>query len=146
MSPRSSRVLVRTALGYLVVGGALGLAMLAGRTAALPTLPAVALELHAEILLVGWIVQLATGVALWIFPRAPGEHARRPDRPGWVVLSLLNGGIACVALEALVGAEGALRLVGRGAELAAIAVFLAQARQRLQGGLAAHRAAARGAG
>lgn len=146
MSPRSSRVLVRTALVHLVLGGALGLAMLAGRTGALPTLPAAALELHAEILLVGWIVQLATGVALWILPRAPGERARRPDGPGWAVLALLNGGIACVALEALVGAGGVLRLVGRGAELATVAVFAAQASGRLEGGLAAHRAAARRAG
>ncbi|HXI35189.1 MAG TPA: hypothetical protein VNH63_13990, partial [Gemmatimonadales bacterium] len=60
---------VRSALVCLVLGFTLGGVMLAakgtGDTALIPRL----LPIHIELLLVGWMLQLAMGVAQWILPR-----------------------------------------------------------------------------
>ena len=51
-------------------------------------------QLH--LLMVGWITQLAIGVAYWIFPRfRKGENPepRGSDRLAWAVFILLNAGL-----------------------------------------------------
>ena len=51
-------------------------------------------QLH--LLLVGWITQLAIGVAYWIFPRFLKEQDPRPRGPdtlAWAVLVCLNAGL-----------------------------------------------------
>lgn len=51
-------------------------------------------QLH--LLMVGWITQLAVGVAYWIFPRFLKEdnaHPRGSDTMAWLVLASLNGGL-----------------------------------------------------
>lgn len=51
-------------------------------------------QLH--LLVVGWITQLAIGVAYWIFPRLRREEASQPrgsDALGWAVLLCLNAGL-----------------------------------------------------
>ena len=76
MMPTLSRVAVRLALVSLVLGAAIGAALLAA-----PTLggqpPWRLLPLHVELLLFGWLVQLTMGVAYWILPRTPGSSTQR---------------------------------------------------------------------
>jgi hypothetical protein len=51
-------------------------------------------QLH--LLVVGWITQLAIGVAYWMFPRYRKEETdqeRGPDWLAWTVLILLNAGL-----------------------------------------------------
>lgn len=75
---------------------------------------------HREVLLVGWLVQLAGGVAWWILPRRGGS--RGPAALPAAACALLNAGVVCVALAGAVGPP-ALAAAGRGAELAAVALL-----------------------
>jgi NnrS protein len=59
-----------------------------------PGLPDAALHLGAiHLLTVGWLLQLITGVAFWMFPRHPTAPPRGDDRPGWAGFGLLNLGL-----------------------------------------------------
>ena len=67
--PRLTRLYVRAALVYLILGFSLGALLLANK--GLPLHPALWawLPAHIEFLLMGWIVQFALGIAFWIVPR-----------------------------------------------------------------------------
>jgi cbb3-type cytochrome oxidase subunit 1 len=78
--------------------------------------------LHAEMLLIGWMVQLAFGVAYWILPRFRAGPARGREWPAWVSLLLLNSGVLGAGLGQVLGPP-ALSLAGRGAEMLAAVTF-----------------------
>lgn len=70
-------------------------ALLARPAGVLPGLPNTALHLGAiHLLTVGWLLQLISGVAFWMFPRHPTRPPRGDERVGWAGLVLLNGGLA----------------------------------------------------
>lgn len=70
-------------------------ALLARPAGVLPDLPNTALHLGAiHLLTVGWLLQLISGVAFWMFPRHPTRPPRGDERLGWAGLTLLNGGLA----------------------------------------------------
>jgi len=89
--PLEARVLVKTALLYLVAG--LGLGVVRGGQAAgvLPGGPGMLWLPQLHVLTVGWITQLIFGVAYWLFPA--------PDRPAaatwsvWGAYGALNAGL-----------------------------------------------------
>jgi hypothetical protein len=121
---------VRASLVCLVLGALLGAALLA-----LPPLdpPAAAglarlVPVHVELLLVGWLVQLALGVAYWILPRAGG---RRPAAglagSGEAGLAL---GVGCAAAGMVAGAGWAV-LAGRALEVGGASLFGAHVTVRL---------------
>jgi hypothetical protein len=91
--PLLSRWFVRCGFGALVL--ALLMEILLARPAGLwPGLPDAALHLGAiHLLTVGWLLQLITGVAFWMFPRHPTEPPRGDARLGWWGLGLLNSGL-----------------------------------------------------
>ncbi|MEO8139633.1 MAG: hypothetical protein ABI742_08310 [Gemmatimonadota bacterium] len=61
----------------------------------LPALSNPALHLGAiHLLTVGWLLQLISGVAYWMFPRHPSAPPRGDERLGWAALVLLNTGLA----------------------------------------------------
>jgi hypothetical protein len=60
-----------------------------------PPLPLSARPLHVEGMLLGWLCQLAVGVALWILPFSGGVSR---DWRFWAAWALLNVGIASVVL------------------------------------------------
>ncbi|MEZ4462502.1 MAG: hypothetical protein R3E66_22810 [bacterium] len=68
--PTLSRIAVRSALTHFLVGTTLG-ALLLVHKAGLFVLPnfATLLVMHFHVMVAGWLVQLAVGVALWILPR-----------------------------------------------------------------------------
>ena len=118
--PRVSAWFVRASLGHLVFGFSVGALLLADR--GVPFAPGLwALRgAHVEVLLVGWIVQLVMGVAIWIFPRVALRRApQRSAIAAWLALGLLNGGVVLAALG------GPLAVAGRLAEIAAAASFVA---------------------
>jgi len=84
-----SRAFIRAALAWLVAGLAL--------RALSPWLAdpvAQAFETVARhALVLGWITQLAIGVAWWMFPRPRGAAATVDARQGWTCLGLLNAGL-----------------------------------------------------
>jgi hypothetical protein len=81
--------------GFTALALALLLESVLARPAGLwPTLPDAALQLGAiHLLTVGWLLQLITGVAFWMFPRHPTSPPRGDTRPGWGALGLLNLGL-----------------------------------------------------
>jgi hypothetical protein len=91
--PPLSRWLVKA--GFLALVAALAFEALLARPAALwPGLPDAAIQLGAiHLLTVGWLLQLITGVAFWMFPRHPTAPPRGDARPGWGALVLLNAGL-----------------------------------------------------
>jgi cbb3-type cytochrome oxidase subunit 1 len=128
--PRLSVWLVRSALLALMAGTALGAVLLAapgfGWTEVLRWRP-----LHAELLLVGWLVQLALGVSWWILPRFRSGAERGPEGLGWLAFGLVNAGAILAGVGRSVGLDG-LALAGRGAEALAAAAYAARAWPRVK--------------
>ncbi len=56
---------------------------------------------HVHILMVGWTVQFACGVAFWILPRLDAVGSRGDERPVWLCFGLLNAGVLLAVLQGL---------------------------------------------
>lgn len=127
--PRASVWLIRAALLALAAGATLGALMLAA-----PGIPGVARwrPLHAELLLVGWTVQLAFGVAYWILPRFRHGPERGRDELVWTTFALVNLGVLLVGLGRLVPGWEPWALAGRSAEGLAALAFAAHAWHRVR--------------
>ena len=127
--PRLSVWMVRASLVYLGVGFTLGALMLANKGVPLhPALWAL-LPLHIEMLLVGWVVQLAMGVAFWILPRFRGGRPRAGLV--WLAFVLLNVGLLAAGSAAWLGGRSAAA-AGRALELGAVAAFAVHAWPRVK--------------
>ncbi len=129
--PRLAAWFIRASLIYLLAGFTLGALMLAqiGVPFGPPIL--VVLPIHMEFLLVGWLVQLAMGVAYWIFPRF---ELRRPSSRGnqaliWASFWILNAGLCLFAFELWFPV---LLLVGRTAEVFAVVLYALGTWQRIK--------------
>jgi hypothetical protein len=132
--PRLACWFVRAALVDLLAAFTVGALLLAdkgvgGRGAVWALFPA-----HVELALVGWVIQLAMGVAFWVLPRLAGGTSRGPEGPVWAAFWLLNGGVLLAITGSLTGGgpAGLARLAGRGAELAAVAAFAVHAWPRVR--------------
>jgi hypothetical protein len=119
--PRLSCWFIRAALIYLAVGVTFGALLLFHK--GIPFEPFVwrLLPVHVEFLLFGWTVQLAMGVAFWIFPRF--WRSRGSETPAWLALGLINLGVCLAGLGPLLGAPALVILLGRLAEAGAAAAF-----------------------
>jgi len=91
--------MIRTALLWLAIGYSLGGLVLLNK--GLPLLPWLwTLRVaHIHILLVGWTVQLACGVAFWILPRLDARGTRGDERLVWGCYAALNSGVVLGALH-----------------------------------------------
>lgn len=59
-----------------------------------PSLSGAAIHLGAiHLLTVGWLLQIITGVAFWMFPRHPTTPPRGDPRYGWTAFGLINLGL-----------------------------------------------------
>jgi hypothetical protein len=120
--------LLRSALAALGIGSLIGAAMLAA-----PGGPMVRWRpLHAELMLVGWMVQFALGTAFWILPRFRRGAERGREWPAWVAFVLLNLGALLAGTGGSLFGPGEWTLAGRAAELAAVMAFAAQAWPRVK--------------
>src|SRR5690349_9899876 len=112
--PTLSAWTIRAALLWLAAASLLGALTLARASLGLPVL-ATWIPRHAEMMLFGWMVQLAFGVAHWILPR-PGTILRADTgRVAVVAVVALNTGLVLV----LCGAT----LIGRVVEGLAVLSF-----------------------
>ncbi len=134
--PRLSVWFVRTALVHLAVGFTLGGLLLINKGQ--PLHPALwqLLPAHIELLLLGWTLNLALGVAYWMLPRFKTGPPRGPDGPVWLAYSLLNGGLLAVCLAPALGTAGssqaALIALGKAGEALAAALFAWHALPRIK--------------
>jgi cbb3-type cytochrome oxidase subunit 1 len=120
--PTLSQWFLRVALINLLLGFTIGALMLANKGVLLhPSLWRL-LPLHIELLLMGWTLQLAFGVAFWIVPRFWGEARRGDERGAYVAFCLLNVGVWCVIGGSWFGLSE-LMLVGRLLEAGAVCAF-----------------------
>ena len=116
--------MVRTGLVHLLLGFLLGAVMLAQKGLLLGGAGFTLMRpLHAELLTLGWTVNLGMGVAYWILPRAGTGSARTGATQVLLASGLLNAGVLAVGLAPGLGAGSWLLLSGRLAEVAAAGVF-----------------------
>lgn len=130
--PRLSVWCIRAALLYLTVGFMVGAVMLSAPSLHLPPGVMRFRPLHVELLLGGWMVQLAFGVAYWILPRRRGA-GRGNEWLAWGSLLLLNLGVLTVGLGMSFGVPTEVLVAGRGTELLAALAFAAHAWPRARG-------------
>ncbi|HEU5101234.1 MAG TPA: hypothetical protein VFU22_19555 [Roseiflexaceae bacterium] len=136
--PYLSRLMIRTALVWLAIGYTLGGLLLLNK--GMPTMAWLwtLRYTHVHILLIGWTVQFACGVAFWILPRLDAAGTRGDERLVWLSYAALNVGVVLAALRdplaAAIGSSLLLDLmpVGAGAlYLLGIVAFAAHARPRI---------------
>jgi cbb3-type cytochrome oxidase subunit 1 len=107
MSPLVRRFL-RTAIAFLAVGLALGGWMLIAREFGMRS-PARAASAHTHLLLVGFVMMMICGVALWMFPRPAKEDATyKPVRAEWAYWCLAVGTLVRAVLELLASVDAGL--------------------------------------
>jgi hypothetical protein len=117
---------VRTALLHLAAGFTVGGLLLLNKGVPVHPLVWQLLPAHIELLLLGWTLNLALGVAYWILPRHKTGPPRGAEAPIWLAYGLLNGSILGVCLVPWLGAptaihSGLLGLAKLGEALAAAA-------------------------
>jgi cbb3-type cytochrome oxidase subunit 1 len=124
--PPLVRRFLKTAIAFLALGLALGGWMLVAREAGLRS-PTRATSAHTHVLLVGFVMMMICGVALWMFPRPVKDDARyKPMRVEWTYWCLTVGTFARAVLELLSGAEASplVRTLIVGAGLSQVAGLL----------------------
>lgn len=129
--PRLSCWFVRLALIHLLVGFSAGTLLLSNK--GIPLHPQIwrLLPAHIELLLLGWIVQLAMGVAYWILPRF--QTVRPATHLAWAAFFALNLGVWLVAYAPFSGSLSAnIHLLGRVTEVVAICAFVLHAWPRVK--------------
>ncbi len=129
--PRIATWFIRASMVYLLAGFTLGALMLAQEGISYDPAIGSVLPMHMEFLLVGWLVQLAMGVAFWIFPRFGWSlpHSRGSEALIWASFCLLNAGICLAASSIWIPAS---LLAGRLAEGMAVIVYAAASWQRIK--------------
>lgn len=111
---------VRAALLHFASGATLGAWQLATSSRVLGVTSLPLRGAHVEMVLIGWVCQLAFGVGLWILPFSRGVSS---DYRFWVAWAALNLGVAVVSGAKVVGIP-LIVLAGRFLEIAS-AVFIA---------------------
>jgi len=94
--PPIARTFVKAAFLYFLAAFVLGALMMLDRWLNLSRWLKVVYLSQLHLLVVGWITQLAIGVAYWIFPRFLKVQDSRPrgsDALAWAVLMCLNAGL-----------------------------------------------------
>ncbi|MCS7222409.1 MAG: hypothetical protein RML36_04080 [Anaerolineae bacterium] len=126
--PRLSCWLIRSSLLYLSIGFTLGGLMLSHKGVPLHPVVWRLLPAHIEFLLLGWILQLAMGVAFWILPRWGTERGN--ETLAWLAYGLLNLGVWMAGIGSLIGVP--MVLAGRIAEVASAIAFAVHAWPRVK--------------
>jgi hypothetical protein len=94
--PPIARTFVKAAFAYFVAAFLLGALMMLDRWLSFSRWLKVIYLSQLHLLMVGWITQLAIGVAYWMFPRFLKEQNPQPrgsDALAWAVLACLNFGL-----------------------------------------------------
>jgi hypothetical protein len=120
--PRLSVYFIRASLIYLLFGFTFGGLLLANKGFLISPAVWMLLPMHIEFDLMGWLVQLAMGVAFWILPRFSRGALRGNERLSWFAFVFINVGILSVASAGVFRAQW-LTLTGRVLEVLALVLF-----------------------
>lgn len=123
---------VRTALLYLGFGFFIGAVMLTQKGVPFDPLVLRMLPLHVEVVLFGWTLQLAMGIAFWILPRFSREPRYGNLRLGWLAYVLLNIGVLSAGIGAWLNVSPGVIFAGRLAEVTAVVCFALHAWPRVR--------------
>ncbi len=128
--PRLSVWFIRMALLYLLAGFTLGALLLANK--GLPFEPHIWRwrPAHIELLLVGWMLQLAMGVAYWILPRF--RQQRGNVTAAWAAFWLLNAGVMLSTVVVPLGLPAWQTVLGRLLQAGAAVAFAVNAWPRIK--------------
>jgi hypothetical protein len=129
--PRLSGWFIRASLLYLTAGFTFGALMLSNAGLAFNSHLDQLLPVHMEFLLMGWLIQLALGMAYWILPRNVEGSPRGNATMAWLSLIFLNAGILLVSANTVFNAAWSA-LLGRIWETASALVFLLAAWRRVR--------------
>jgi hypothetical protein len=136
--PYLSRIIIRTALVWLAIGYTIGGLLLLNKALPMRAWLWTLRYTHVHLLLIGWMVQVACGVAFWILPRLDVGGARGDERLVWLCYAALNSGVVLAALHdplaAAIGENMLLDLMPVGAGvlyLVAIVAFAIHAAPRI---------------
>jgi len=129
--PRLSQWIIRVAFIYLILGFTFGALLLIHKGIFLNPALWGWLPAHIEFLLVGWILQLTMGVALWILPRYWQKKRRPNETYVQIAFILLNLGIWLVVAGTTFRAGRPVLFAGRIIELVAIMFFVFHAWKRI---------------
>lgn len=88
-----ARVIIRTALAYLVAATLLGAALLLNQAIGVSDALFALQPAFYHLLTVGWLTQLILGVAVWMFPAASREQPHGNPRLTWLAYATLNAGL-----------------------------------------------------
>jgi cbb3-type cytochrome oxidase subunit 1 len=94
--PPLARIFVRASFVYFIAAFLLGALMMLDRWLSFSLWLKLVYVGQLHLLMVGWITQLAIGVAYWMFPRFLKEqdpHPRGPEALAWAVFICLNAGL-----------------------------------------------------
>ncbi len=129
--PRLSVWFVSFSLIHLFLGFTIGGLILANK--GFPFAPWIwnLLPAHMEFLLLGWMVQLAMGVAFWILPRFRSKPPRGNVNFVWSAFGLLNAGIVMVVIQPFISMSW-LALTGRFLETSSVLLFVFSSWQRVK--------------
>jgi cbb3-type cytochrome oxidase subunit 1 len=128
--PRTSVLFVRASLLYLLAGFTLGGLLLADKTLLFwPGLFAW-IPVHADLLLSGWLAQLAMGVTYWIVPRFSNRQSPRGN-PLWITFSFwtFNAGVLLALFSPL---QPTALGAGRGLQALGILLFIISIWRRIK--------------
>jgi hypothetical protein len=129
--PKLSVLAVRLSLVYLLFGFSLGAILLANKGVPFAPWSWYLLPGHIDMLLFGFIIQLAMGMAYWILPRFRGG-SRGNEAMVWILVILLNLGVWTIALTGWFKLSGQWLAAGRLLEGAAATLFAIQAWRRIR--------------
>ena len=119
--PRLSIWMVRAALIHLLLGFTFGGLMLANKGMLIDPALIRLLPIHIDMVLLGWVVQLAMGVAYWIAPRWLSD--RGDVRPAVAAYVLLNTGIVLAAVGTWFMLGTAILITARVLETLAVVAY-----------------------
>lgn len=85
---------LKTAIFFLVAGLVIGLWMMARRELTGQLAPAYVRSAHTHAILVGFVMMMILGVALWMFPRPARDDVRYSPRMAEAAYWMLAGGTA----------------------------------------------------
>lgn len=99
------RRFLKTGIGFLALGLALGVWMMVEREL-LERFPSrYVVSAHTHAILVGFVMMMILGVALWLFPRPAKEDTRYSPRAAEVAYWFVGGGTALRVIAELARAE-----------------------------------------